>query len=104
MISVRNDFFESISLVLNSCHSIVKLSILNDIFESICLVLNMAHPFLRPFQNYFSSYETGQSVGGAKTGEPREKTPDTRKQNLTCLTCGQSGARTRTRHSGEMIE
>ena len=25
----------------------------------------------------FSSYETGQSVGGAKTGEPREKTPDT---------------------------
>ena len=32
---------------------------------------------LRPFQDYFSSYETGQSVGGAKTGEPREKTPDT---------------------------
>ena len=29
------------------------------------------------FQDYFSSYETGQSVGGAKTGEPREKTPDT---------------------------
>ena len=27
---------------------------------------------LRPFQDYFSSYETGQSVGGAKTGEPRE--------------------------------
>ena len=25
---------------------------------------------LRPFQDYFSSYETGQSVGGAKTGEP----------------------------------
>ena len=32
---------------------------------------------LRPFQDYFSSYETGQSVGGAKMGEPREKTPDT---------------------------
>ena len=28
---------------------------------------------LRPIQDYFSSYETGQSVGGAKTGEPREK-------------------------------
>ena len=28
---------------------------------------------LRPFQDYFSSYETGQSVGWAKTGEPREK-------------------------------
>ena len=25
---------------------------------------------LRPFQSYFSSYETGQSVGGAKPGEP----------------------------------
>ena len=25
---------------------------------------------LRPFQDYFSSYETGQSVGGVKTGEP----------------------------------
>ena len=32
---------------------------------------------LRPFQDYFSSYETGQSVGEAKTGEPREKPPDT---------------------------
>ena len=32
---------------------------------------------LRPFQDYFSSYETSQSVGGAKTGEPREKPPDT---------------------------
>ena len=32
---------------------------------------------LRPFQDYFSSYETGQSVGGAKTGELREKPSDT---------------------------
>ena len=32
---------------------------------------------LCPFQDYFSSYEMGQSVGGAKTGEPREKPPDT---------------------------
>ena len=32
---------------------------------------------LRPFQDYFSSYETGQSEGGAKTGEPREKPSDT---------------------------
>ena len=32
---------------------------------------------LRPFQDFFSSYETGQSVGGAKTGEPREKPPGT---------------------------
>ena len=27
--------------------------------------------------NYFSSYETGQLVGGAKTGEPQEKSPGT---------------------------
>ena len=32
---------------------------------------------VHPFQDYFSSYETGQSVGGAKTGEPRENTPGT---------------------------
>ena len=32
---------------------------------------------LRPFQDYFSSYETGQSVAGAKTGQPREKPPGT---------------------------
>ena len=53
---------------------------------------------LHPFQDYFSSYETGQSVGGAKMGEPPRKT------TLACLTCGQCGARTHTRHSGEMIE
>ena len=32
---------------------------------------------LRPFQDYFSSYETGQSLGGAKTDGPREKPPGT---------------------------
>ena len=59
---------------------------------------------LRPFQYYFSSYETGQLVGGAKTGEPpRKNTWHTRKQNLACLTCSQSGARTHTRHSGELL-
>ena len=31
----------------------------------------------RLFQDNFSSYETGQSVGGAKTAEPREKPPGT---------------------------
>ena len=62
------------------------------------------------FLDYFSSYETGQSVGGAKSRENRKKkkkkknTWYTRKQNLACLTCGQSEARTHTRHNGEMIE
>ena len=32
---------------------------------------------LRPFQDYFSSYETGQSVGGEKRENPREKPPST---------------------------
>ena len=27
---------------------------------------------LRPFQDYFSSYETGQSVSGSKSRKPRE--------------------------------
>ena len=28
---------------------------------------------LSPFKDYFSSYETGQSVGGLETGEPEKK-------------------------------
>ena len=59
---------------------------------------------LRPFQDYFSSYETGQSVGGAKTGEPRKKTPDTPSSRTWLVSRGQSGSRTHTRHSSEMIE
>ena len=57
---------------------------------------------LRPLQDYFSSYETGQSVGGAKTGESQEKPPDISRTWL--VSRGQSGARTHIRHSGEMIE
>ena len=39
--------------------------------ENIFFFLNSV---LRPFQDYFSSYETDQSVGGAKTEEPPRKT------------------------------
>ena len=50
-------------------------------------------------QDYFSTYEMGQSVGLVKTGEPQEKnTRHTRKQNLACLKCGQCGARAHFRH------
>ena len=48
--------------------------------EDWCLLQLFFDSVLRPFQDYFSSYdsyETGQSVGGAKTGEPREKTSGT---------------------------
>ena len=38
---------------------------------------------VRPFQDYFSSYETGKLIGGAKMGEPRGKPPGT----PACRTC-----------------
>ena len=46
-------------------------------FFFVFFFLLFFYSVLRPFQDYFSSYETGQSVGGAKTGVPREKTPYT---------------------------
>ena len=59
---------------------------------------------LRPFQDYFSSYETGQSVGGRKREIPEKKnTWHTRKQKLACLTCCQRGAQTHTRHRGQIL-
>ena len=36
-------------------------------------------------QDYFTHFEQNQSVGGAKMGDPQEKPPDHRKQNLACL-------------------
>ena len=68
------------------------------LFNPIFFFLNSV---LRPFQDHFSSYEMGQSVGGAKMGEPREKTPDTPVSRTWLVSRGQSGARTRTRNSGE---
>ena len=42
----------------------------------VCAVFSFFFSFfnsvLRPFQVYFISYETGQSVGGVKTGDPQE--------------------------------
>ena len=40
-----------------------------------------------PHQDYVTHFEPSQSVGGAKMGDSREKPPDTRNQNLACLTC-----------------
>ena len=45
-------------------------------YKILFVCLFFFNSVLRPFQDYFSSYETGQSVGGAKTGEPREKPPE----------------------------
>ena len=55
-------------------YEIKKLCILKNFLFTIYIYI---YSVLRPFHGYFSSYETGQSVGGAKTGEPREKPPDT---------------------------
>ena len=56
---------------------------------------------LRPFQNYFSSYETGQSVGWRKREDPEKKTPGT-PISRTCLVSHVASARLEP--SGEMIE
>ena len=34
--------------------------------------MNYYNSVLRPFQDYFSSYETGQSVGGRKREDPEK--------------------------------
>ena len=46
-------------------------------FQHLLLFIYLFHLVLRPFQDYFSSYEMGQSVGGRKRENPREKTPGT---------------------------
>ena len=46
---------------------------LHDGVLCLIVVLFFLNSVLHPFQDYFSSYETGQSIGGVKTGEPREK-------------------------------
>ena len=59
---------------------------------------------LRPFQAFYTHIETDQSVGGAKTGVPGEKPPDTpasRTWLVPHVTRAPSEART---HSCEMIE
>ena len=56
---------------------------------------------LRPLQDYFSSYETDQSVGGAKTGEPREKKKTPRLSHVVRAGLEPTSD---TRHGGEMIE
>ena len=60
---------EEKSHLLNIPHSKVSKTYIRKTF--------FLNSVLCPFQDYFSSYETGQSVGGAKTGEPREKPPET---------------------------
>ena len=59
---------------------------------------------LRPFQDYVSSYETGQSVGGRKREIPEKKHPahPQAEVGLSHMCC-QRGARTHTRHRGQIL-
>ena len=56
-------------------------------FIIIYLFILFFYSVLRPFQDYFNSYETDQSVGGEKTGEPREKTPGTPASRTWLVSC-----------------
>ena len=74
-------------IVIHIMRSLSKISVLTidnyiySPFHNYTWINNLFCIFfysvLRPFQEYFSSYETGQSVDGAKMGEPREKQPGT---------------------------
>ena len=66
--------FEVTNGVKQGC--VMALTLFSMLFSAM-LIDFFFNSFLRPFQDYSSSYETGQSVGGAKTGEPREKPPGT---------------------------
>ena len=71
--------------------------------RNCCQVMGKVH-LIFDDPSYFSSYETGQSVGEEKTGEPREKTPDTPASRTWLVSHVASFARTHTSHGGEMIE
>ena len=56
----------------------IECNVLLDEFPTVMETRKAVQlPSGKLFQDYFSSCETGQSVGWAKTGEPREKPPDT---------------------------
>ena len=59
------DYYGGRGVIFEEEEGIIVYSGEGTFFYSVC-----------PFQDFFSSYETGQSVGGAKTEEPREKPPD----------------------------
>ena len=44
------------------------------VYEKLFFYFFFFNSVLRPFQDYFSSYETGQSVGGGENGRTPRKT------------------------------
>ena len=67
---VHKDMFSSVLFVFVGILSAV---IAAPVSQTKGMLLVFSDSVLRTFQDYFSLYETGQSVGGAKTGEPRTK-------------------------------
>ena len=50
-----------------------KFTLRKLIINILCsIIFFFFYFFLQPFQDYFSSYETGQSVGGRKQGSPEK--------------------------------
>ena len=62
----------------NTC---IKAHCSNRIFVSYSDSTNYFYSVLRSFQDYLSLYETCQSVGWAKTGDPRDKPLGTPKKS-----------------------
>ena len=58
----------------SQCHIVIFFFFFFFFFFLSFVVFNSV---LRPFQDYFSSYETGQSLGGRKRQNPEKKAPDT---------------------------
>ena len=92
----------------DGCHS-MHLQLNTDVETAIEeLIPEMKEQFLQYTKANKCNNEVHMRWANQQVGEnggtPRKTTWHTPKQNLAWLTCGQCGARTRTRHNGEMIE
>ena len=107
-ILIYRDMFHREKHVLSNAVGFITL------FADGCLILLLPIKwvvffflFLSLIQLYvkiISAHMRRANQWGENGRTPGKTTWHTRKQNLGCLTCGQCGARTHNRHSGEMIE
>ena len=72
------------------------------LYRSIPIYRYIVTPLMDSLIQFYVPFKIISARENGRT--PRKTTWRTRKQNLACLACGQCGARTHTRHSGEMIE
>ena len=88
-------------MLKNTC---IKRALSHESSTFVHVIFFFFNAVLHPFQDYFSSYETGQSVGGAKIGEHGEKHLAHPQAEFGLSQCCKCGAGTHTRHSGGMIK